>query len=136
MSSQAIIITAHLVIILGALLTIIYTFGVVWRVEKKLDLFYKLLLGAIISFTLSELFSLFQFEGRDWVLVASIALQALFIILFLAGILEVRNMLQRNEGKKALILKASSCRTYQVLPFNFSACFKAKKRVWHSPHPL
>ncbi len=100
MSSQAIIITAHLVIILGALLTIIYTFGVVWRVEKKLDLSYKLLLGAIISFTLSELFSLFQFEGRDWVLVASIALQALFIILFLAGILEVRNMLRKLDGEK------------------------------------
>jgi hypothetical protein len=69
-------------------------------VEKKLDLSYKLLLGSIISFTISEVLSVFQFEGRDWIIVASIALKALFIVLFLAGILEVRSMLRNLDGEK------------------------------------
>lgn len=100
MSTNYILIFAHFVIILGALLAIIYTFGVVWRVEKKLDLSYKLMLGSIASFTLSEIFSLFQSEGRNLVVILSIALKALFIILFLAGILEMRSMLRNMDGEK------------------------------------
>lgn len=100
MSISYILIFAQTVIILGALLAIVYTFGVVWRVEKKLDLSYKLLLGSILSFTASEILSLFQFEGRNWLAIASIALKAFFVILFLAGILEVRNMLRKMDGEK------------------------------------
>jgi uncharacterized membrane protein YhfC len=91
---------AHIVIILGALLAVIYTFGVVWRVEKKLDLSYKLLLGSIIFFVLSELLSIFQFRGRDWIAITSLIFKVLFVILFLAGILEVRNMLRKLDGEK------------------------------------
>jgi hypothetical protein len=106
MSSQSIIIFFQAVIILGSLLAIVYAFGVVWRVEKKLDLSYKLLLGSIISFTLSEILSLFQFERRSWVLIFSFALKALFAILFLAGILEVRNMLRKMDGEKGTDLES------------------------------
>ena len=90
---------AKLFILFGSLFSIIYTFGVVWRVEKKLDLSFKLLLGAIISFTISEILSLFSPGKTDWLPILSIAFRVAFIILFLVGILEMRHMLRKLDGE-------------------------------------
>lgn len=86
----------HLLIIFISLFSIVYTFGVVWRVEKKLDTSFKLLLGAIISFTLSEIIFILPF---DWSQLFSLILKTIFIILFLAGILEMRYMLRKMDGE-------------------------------------
>jgi len=86
----------HLLIIFCSVLAIVYTFGVVWRVEKKLDTSFKLLLGAIISFTGSEIISILPF---DWNQSFSLILRIIFAILFLAGILEMRSMLRRMDGE-------------------------------------
>ena len=90
------VLLARLFIILCALYSIIYTLGVIWRVEKKLDTSYKFFLGAIISFTLSEIIFLSRFE---WVQVFSIFMKVAFIIFFLKGILEMRDMLRRLDGE-------------------------------------
>ena len=100
MNNQLIIIISKSAIIIGALLSVVYTFGVVWRVEKKLDLVFKLFLGAIISFTLSEIVILFEFPQPQLSLIINLGLRVAFIIFFLAGILETRNMLRKMDGEK------------------------------------
>ena len=100
MNSLLIIIISKGIIIVGALLSVVYTFGVVWRVEKKLDLSYKFFLSAIISFTLSEIIILFEFPVPGLSTIISLALRVAFVIFFLAGILEMRNMLRRMDGEK------------------------------------
>jgi hypothetical protein len=88
------------IIIMGALFSIIYTTGVVWRVEKKLDLAYKLFLLAIISFTASEIVIFFEFSRPALSSVLSICLRVAFVVFFLAGTLEMRNMIRRLDGEK------------------------------------
>lgn len=94
--NDGIMLIARLIIIFGAFFSIIYTFGIVWRVEKKLDTSFKLLLGAIISFTLSEIIFLFPFA---WTQFFSIIMKVFFIIFFLSGTLEMRSMLRRLDGE-------------------------------------
>ena len=86
----------HLVIIFISLFSIIYTFGVVWRVEKKLDTSFKLLLAAIISFTLSEIIFILPFA---WSQNISLIAKIIFAIFFLVGILEMRSMLRKMDGE-------------------------------------
>lgn len=100
MNNQIAIIISKGIIILGALLSIVYTFGVVWRVEKKLDLSYKFFLCAIISFTLSEITILFEFGKPGLAMIINLVLRAAFVIFFLGGILEMRNMIRRLDGEK------------------------------------
>ena len=97
MNSQIAMLISKGIIIIGALLCVVYTFGVVWRVEKKLDLSYKLFLAAIISFTLAEFVLLFDFKLA---LIINILLRVAFVVFFLSGILEMRNMLRRMDGEK------------------------------------
>jgi hypothetical protein len=94
-----IVLFSRLIIIFGSLFAIVYTFGVVWRVEKMLDISFKMILGSIIFFMLSEVFSFLNFTEAGWTELASLILKVLFIILFLAGILEMRRMLRKMDGE-------------------------------------
>lgn len=91
---------ANFVVILAALLSIVYAFGVVWRVEKKLDVSYKLLLLAIAFFTFSEGLEFFDIGNaspfRFWV----ILFKVLFALFFLLGILTARRMIREVDGEK------------------------------------
>lgn len=91
--------TLNTAIIVVSLFSIIYTAGVVWRVEKKLDISYKFFLSAIIAFTLSEIISLLYFQGRSWVADVSLALKLLFALFFLKGILTMRRMVRVMDGE-------------------------------------
>ncbi len=89
----------YAVLFLGSLLSIIYALGVVWRVEKKLDIAFKLFLTAILSFTASEICALLQNQqGLDFHFI-SLALKILFVSFFLAGMLEMRRMLREMDGE-------------------------------------
>ena len=90
----------EILIFIALFFSIIYSFGVVWRVEKKLDLAFKLFLGSIIFFTLSEIFSLFAFQDRLWITNSATISKVIFAFLFLAGMLEMRNMLRKLDGEK------------------------------------
>ena len=91
---------ANFVVILTALLSIVYAFGVVWRVEKRLDVSYKLLLLAIVFFTLSEILGFFDIgtagQIRFWMVLAKV----LFALFFLLGILTARRMIREVDGEK------------------------------------
>lgn len=89
----------HLVIIFCSALSIIYTCGVVWRVEKKLDVAFKLFLTAIISFSLAELLDFLQLTGIGWFSLLTLLLRTIFIVFFLAGVLETRSMIRRMDGE-------------------------------------
>lgn len=83
-----------------ALAAIVFACGVVWRVEKKLDLSFKLFLAAIAVFFAGELAGIF-YAGRfgNWALLP-VAAKALFTLLFLWGMLTMRNMLRNIDGEK------------------------------------
>lgn len=99
MRLQSLYIAIDIFIIIGASLSIIYAFGVVWRVEKKLDVSYKLILAAIISFTLSEIFMLLELGHPDIMKIIGLFSRALFVAFFLLGILEVRRMIRQMDGE-------------------------------------
>ncbi|PIP27552.1 MAG: hypothetical protein COX30_01285 [Candidatus Moranbacteria bacterium CG23_combo_of_CG06-09_8_20_14_all_39_10] len=99
MKTDLIVFILELVIIFTALFSIIYTFGVVWRVEKKLDLSYKLILSAIIAFTLSEIISIMQIKNGEWLIFLVLILKTIFILLFLFGILEMRYLIRKLDGE-------------------------------------
>lgn len=91
---------ANFTVILTALLSVVYAFGVVWRVEKKLDVSYKLLLLAIVFFTSSEVLGFFDIgtagKVRFWMVLAKV----LFALFFLLGILTARRMIREVDGEK------------------------------------
>jgi hypothetical protein len=86
----------HFILICLSLFSIIYTFGVVWRVEKKLDIAFKLFLTAIIFFTGSEIILFLPLQSTQFF---SLIAQIIFAIFFLAGTLEMRSMLRRMDGE-------------------------------------
>jgi hypothetical protein len=82
------------------MLSIVFAFGIVWRVERELDVSYKFLLGAVISFTIGEIVSLFHSEGNLLTAGIILAAKVIFSIMILAGILEMRNILREMDGEK------------------------------------
>lgn len=99
MKTEQIVLLLEVITIFAAFFSIIYTFGIVWRVEKKLDLSYKLTLGAIIAFTTSEVLSLFQTKNGEWLIFLALVLKTVFILLFLFGILEMRSLIRKLDGE-------------------------------------
>ena len=86
-----------------SLVAVVFSFGVVWRTEKELDLSYKLFLGAIIFFVISEFLDLFAFEGRVVLENLILISRLLFAALFLAGTLTARDLLRKMDGEKGFI---------------------------------
>jgi len=86
------------IILFFCLIAIVITSGVVWRVEKKLDVSYKFLLIAIILFTFGVLADIFSniLPPWEWQKIA----KALFIIFFTIGVFEMRSLIIGLEEKK------------------------------------
>ena len=99
-SYQNIELITNSLIIAFSLAAVIFTFGVVWRTEKELDISYKFFLGAILSFTTFEILELFTFEGRTVVAALVLAFRFLFAAFFLAGIFTARDLLRKMDGEK------------------------------------
>jgi len=99
MTPFAIVLSLKTAIFLISLEAVIYMLGVVWRVEKRLDLAAKLFLAAIISFTLSQIFNFGTIENWSWFSDIKISLELLFAIFFLWGTLELRLMIRKLDGE-------------------------------------
>jgi hypothetical protein len=100
---QLIELIVNSLIIAFSLAAVIFTFGVVWRTEKELDISYKFFLGAIISFTTFEILELFAFDGRTTVAILILVFRFLFAVFFLAGIFTARDLLRKMDGEKGEI---------------------------------
>ena len=91
---------AKIVVVLISLFSVVYTFGVVWRVEKKLDIAYKLLLTALLFFVAGEILDIFNFGNRFIFSILSSSARIAFAFFFLFGILEMRSLIRKMDGEK------------------------------------
>jgi hypothetical protein len=100
MIESKIILVLNLVGILLTFFSIIYAAGVVWRVEKKLDISYKLFLAAIMAYAVSLFLEMFNvIDSSTMELYISIT-KVVFIGLFLGGVLEMRDLIRDMDGEK------------------------------------
>lgn len=90
---------ADMATLLFLFVALVFTAGIVWRVEKELDVSYKLFLGALVVLLLSESLGKFFSETMFFVTVASL-LKTLFAMLLLAGIWTMRDLIRRLDGEK------------------------------------
>lgn len=100
MDTQALFLTINIITIGTLLLSIIYTAGVVWRVEKELDISYKFFLAAIIFLLAAEIVNLYPSESIVTFSLAVKALRMLFTICFLSGVLLMRDIVRKIDGEK------------------------------------
>ena len=88
-------------ITIGALaLSIIYTAGVVWRVEKELDISYKFFLTAIVFLLIAELINLYPADNAQILTIIVKTLRMLFTLCFLSGVLLMRDIVRKIDGEK------------------------------------
>jgi len=104
MNIQNLVFATEALIFVLVILAIIYTLGVVWRVEKKLDLAFKLFFVSIIFFFVSQIIKnipmlICCLEDSYFELAGGIA-KLLFIAFFLGGMLEMRSMIRKMDGEK------------------------------------
>lgn len=81
-------------------LSIVYTAGVVWRVEMKLDASYKFFLAGIICLFCAEAVETFApvvGKTASYIVAAS---RMLFSLCFLMGILLMRDITRTMDGEK------------------------------------
>ncbi|MEI6649806.1 MAG: hypothetical protein WCL23_00030 [Candidatus Moraniibacteriota bacterium] len=98
---ETFLLCVHSILIVSLLLSIVFTAGVVWRVEMLLDVSYKLFLAGIICFLLAEIADLWYVpETRAVAIEAALTLRALFSVLFLAGILSMRRIVRDMDGER------------------------------------
>jgi hypothetical protein len=98
--NQNLEIIAKAIVLVLSLLAIVFGFGVVWRVEKKLDIAFKLFLAAVIAFFVGEFSGLFYIPKTGPLIYIAPAAKILFALLLLAGMVEMRNMIRRIDGEK------------------------------------
>ena len=99
----------YLAVLFLSLTTVVITFGVVWRVEKKLDISYKFLILAVIVFTVGVFFdnlsALHQIKiSPEW----EKLIKALFIIFFALGVFEMRTLVIETEERAVRQKKEAS----------------------------
>ncbi len=87
---------------IGALLlAVIYTAGVVWRVEMELDASYKFFLAAILFLAAAEILDLYYSVDGDAIMAFAVKILRMFFALgFLAGILFMRDIIRKMDGEK------------------------------------
>lgn len=98
--NQNLDLTINIAVLVFALLSIIYTFGVVWRVEKKLDVSYKLFLISIFAFTVGEITKIFNQPSVPQLNLLINISRLFFAFFFLAGILTMRSLIRKVDGEK------------------------------------
>lgn len=80
-------------------LALVFTAGIVWRVERRLDRSYKFFLAALILLLLAESLGSFYAESGFFAMVSSI-LKALFGLFLLFGIWTMRDIVRELDGEK------------------------------------
>lgn len=81
------------------LLILVFAVGIVWRVEKELDLSYKFFVVAAICLTLAEIFGFYASQTFD-VTLWSKGLRTSAAIFLLVSILLMRDLVRKMDGEK------------------------------------
>ena len=79
-------------------LSLVFTLGIIWRVEKKLDLAYKIFFTALVFLLISKIADLFV--DNQIILIINQISNFLFALLLLAGVWEMRNLFRDIDGEK------------------------------------
>ena len=90
---------ADLLTLFFLFLSLVFTAGIVWRVERKLDVSYKLFLVALALLLLAESLGSFYAESGIFMVVSSI-LKAFFGFLLLLGVWTMRDIVRDLDGEK------------------------------------
>lgn len=86
---------------MALLVSIIYTVGVVWRVELRLDISYKFFLTGIAFLLGAEVSDVVVFPGTEvWFEFASIIGRTVFSICFLIGVWHMRRIIRNLDGER------------------------------------
>jgi hypothetical protein len=86
--------------IISLFLAIIFTAGVVWRVEMKLDISYKFFLAAVIFLLLAEILDLYYAIDNSAIIALGVKiLRMLFALGFLSGVLFMRKIVRDLDGE-------------------------------------
>ncbi len=80
-------------------LSLVFTAGIVWRVERKLDISYKCFLAALVLLLLSESLGKFFSETELYATISSV-LKAVFGLLLLAGVWTMHDVVRDLDGEK------------------------------------
>ncbi len=99
-TKEKIEIASEIVVIVLSLVSIIFASGIVWRVEKKLDLSFKFLLASIIFFSAGELAGFFYIPPSSLLVYFVPAAKIFFAVFLLAGMATMRGMIRRIDGEK------------------------------------
>lgn len=90
---------ADLLTLFFLFLSLVFTAGIVWRVERKLDVSYKFFLAALVLLLLAESLGSFYAESGIFMVVSSM-LEALFGLLLLLGVWTMRDIVRDLDGEK------------------------------------
>jgi len=100
MIESKIILVLNIVGIVLTLFSIVYAAGVVWRVENKLDISYKLFLAAVVVYAISLFLEVFNVIDSDAMGLYISITKVIFIALFLGGVLMMRDLIRDIDGEK------------------------------------
>lgn len=89
----------HYAILFFSLIAIVFTSGVLWRVEQRLDTSFKFFLVALLVFTAGVVLDILEWyqlvPSWQWQKI----IKALFIIFFTFGVFEMRKLIMGLENK-------------------------------------
>ena len=98
---EKIFLGVNAITIASLLLAIIFTAGIVWRVEKKLDISYKFFLVAIVFLLAAESLDLYYgVDNHMNIALVVKSLRMLFAVFFLTGVLFMRNIVRNLDGEE------------------------------------
>ena len=92
------------IITIGALLlALVFTAGIVWRVEKELDASYKFFLLAVFLLLFAEIADLYYaIDAAEKVALMVKLARVSFAVCFLVGILLMRDIVRKLDGEKKI----------------------------------
>ena len=82
------------------LLILIFSIGIVWRVEKELDWSYKFFVVAAMSIMLADVLGLYSVDQGSWVVFFGKGLRFIGALMFLVSILLMRDIVRKLDHEK------------------------------------
>lgn len=84
-------------------MALIFTAGIVWRVEKELDVSYKFFLLAVVLLLFAEIADLYYaIDAAETVALLVKVARVSFAVFFLIGILFMRDIIRKLDGEKEI----------------------------------
>lgn len=100
METNYLAIIVDLLVAFGLAIAFVYSLGIVWRTEKRLDLSYKSITIAIAALLVSKIIIFISFKSSSITTDISKILEIIFIIFLISGIWEMRHLIRKLDGEK------------------------------------